>query len=152
MDTNINENCKEASHEGVRLKFVKFKESTNGKRLDPIWSHFLRSTESKHKTLSGRLHFMRKYITDQCSVISSEDRASFIRSMNNKDAPVNLADQMKASSQKRFEMKNEAEVDENATKRKKSESTISAYLEQKLDKKSQKHLRIMLLQALIYFI
>jgi len=45
MDTNINESCKEAWHEGVRVKFVKLKESTNGKRLvligDPIlrlWS------------------------------------------------------------------------------------------------------------------
>jgi len=137
MDTNINESCKEASHEDVRLKFVKLKESTNGKCLDPIWSHFFRSTESKHKTLSGRLHFMRKHIIDQCNVISSDDRATFIRSMNNKDAPVNLADEMKASSQKRFEMKNEAEVDETATKGKKSGSTISAYLEKKLDKKAK---------------
>jgi len=96
MDTYINESCKEASHEGVRLKFVKLKASTNGKRLDHIWSHFLRSTESKHKTLPGRLHFMRKDITDQCNVISSEERATFIRSVSNKDAPVNLADEMKA--------------------------------------------------------
>jgi len=47
-------------------------------------------------------------------------------------------------------MKKEAELDETATKRKKSGSTISAYLEQKLDKKSQEHLHIMLLQALIW--
>ena len=75
----------------------------------------------------------------QCYVIlqvSSEDRATFIRSMNNNDAPVHLADEMKVSSQRRFEMKNGAEVDETATKRKKSGSTISAYMEQKLDKKS----------------
>jgi len=98
MDTNINESCKEASDEGVRLKFVKLKESTNGKRLDPIWSHFLRSTESKHNILSERLHFMRKHITYQCHDISSEGRATFVRSINNKDAPVNLADEMKASS------------------------------------------------------
>ena len=52
----------------------------------------------------------------QCYVISSEDRATFIRSMNNKDVPFHLADKMKASSQRRFEMKNEAEVDETATK------------------------------------
>ena len=56
--------------------------------------------------------------------------------MNNKDVPFHLADKMKASSQRRFEMKNEAEVDETATKWKKSGSTISAYMEQKLDKKS----------------
>jgi len=56
--------------------------------------------------------------------------------MNNNDAPVHLADEMKVSSQRRFEMKNGAEVDETATKRKKSGSTISAYMEQKLDKKS----------------
>jgi len=30
MDTNINESCKEATHEGVRLKFVKLKEYTYG--------------------------------------------------------------------------------------------------------------------------
>ena len=34
-------------------------------------------------------------------------------------------------------MKNEAEVDETATKWKKSGSTISAYMEQKLDKKAK---------------
>jgi len=51
-----------------------------------------------------------------CYVISSEDRSTFIRSMNNKDLPVHLTDKMKASSQRRFEMKNEAEVDETATK------------------------------------
>ena len=55
--------------------------------------------------------------------------------MNNKDVPFHLADKMKASSQRQFEMKNEAEVDETATKWKKSGSTISAYMEQKLDKK-----------------
>jgi len=87
---------------------------------------------------------------DQCHVISSEDRATFIKSMNDNDASVNLADEMKASSQRRFEMKNEAKVDETATKRKKSGSTISAYMEQKLGKKSQEHLHIMLLQALIW--
>jgi len=38
--------------------------------------------------------------------------------MNNKDSPVNLTDEMKASSQRRFEMKSEAEVDKTATKRK----------------------------------
>ena len=36
--------------------------------------------------------------------------------MNNKDVPFHLADKMKASSQRQFEMKNEAEVDETATK------------------------------------
>ena len=55
--------------------------------------------------------------------------------MNTKDVPFHLADKMKASSQRRFEMKNEAEGDETATKWKKSGSTISAYMEQKLDKK-----------------
>jgi len=72
--------------------------------------------------------------------------------MNDKDPPVNLADEMKASSQRRFEMKNEAEVNETATKRKTSGSKISAYMEQKLDKKSQEYLHIMLLQALIWVI
>jgi len=58
--------------------------------------------------------------------------------MNNKDVPFHLADKMKASSQRRFEMKNEAEVDETATKWKKSGSTISVvYMEQKLDKKAK---------------
>ena len=57
--------------------------------------------------------------------------------MNNEDVPVHLANKMKASSQRRFEMKNEAEVDETATKWKKSGSTISAYMEQKLDKKAK---------------
>ena len=47
-------------------------------------------------------------------------------------------------------MKNEAEVDETATKWKKSGSTISAYMEQNLDKKSYEHLHIMLLQALMW--
>ena len=56
--------------------------------------------------------------------------------MNNKDVPFHLADKMKASSQRRFEMKNEAEVDETA-QWKKSGSTISAYMEQKLDKKAK---------------
>ena len=56
--------------------------------------------------------------------------------MNNKDVPFHLADKMKASSQRRFEMKNEAEVDKAAKKWKKSGSTISAYMEQKLDKKA----------------
>jgi len=56
--------------------------------------------------------------------------------MNNKDVPFHLVDKMKASSQRRFEMKNEAEVDETATKWKKSGSTIIAYMEQKLDKKA----------------
>ena len=70
--------------------------------------------------------------------------------MNNKDVPFHLADKMKASSQRRFEMKNEAEVDETATKRKTSGSKISAYMEQKLDKKSEEYLHIMLLQALIW--
>ena len=59
------------------------------------------------------------------------------RAMNKKDIPFHLADKMKASSQRRYEMKNEAEVDETATKWKKSGSTISAYMEQKLDKKSK---------------
>jgi len=36
MDTNINESCKEASREGVTLKFVKLKDANHGKRLDPI--------------------------------------------------------------------------------------------------------------------
>ena len=40
MDTNINESCKEASYEGVTLKFVKLKDANHGKRLDPIWSYF----------------------------------------------------------------------------------------------------------------
>ena len=57
--------------------------------------------------------------------------------MNNKDVPFHLADKMKASSQRRFEMKNEAEVDKTATKWKKSGSTISAYMVQKLDKKAK---------------
>ena len=163
MDTNtgINESCKEASYEGVTLKFVKLKDANHGKRLDPIWSYFLRSAESKYnryialcmycnKTMSGRLHFMRKHITDECHVISSEDRATFMRSMNDKDSPVNLTDEMKASSQRRFEMKSEAEVDKTATKRKNTGSKISAFMEQKLDKKSQEPLHIMLLQALIW--
>ena len=73
MDTKINESCKEASHEGVKLKFVKLKDTNHGKRLDPIWSYFLRSAESEYnryivlcmycsKTMSGRLHFMQKQI------------------------------------------------------------------------------------------
>ena len=70
--------------------------------------------------------------------------------MNDKDPPVNLADEMKAFSQRRFEMKNETEVDETATKRNKSGSKISAYMEQKLDWKSKEHLHIMLLQALMW--
>jgi len=57
--------------------------------------------------------------------------------MKNKDVPFHLADKIKASSQSRFEMKDEAEVDETATKWKKSGSTISAYMEQKLDKKAK---------------
>jgi len=104
MDTNINESCKEGLYESVRLKFVKVIKSTDGKRLDSTWSHFLHFTESKHnryialcmycnKTLSGRLHFMRKHITDQCHVISSKDRGTFLRSTNKKDAPVNLGEQ-----------------------------------------------------------
>jgi len=48
--------------------------------------------------------------------------------MNNKDVPFHLVYKMKASSQRRFEMKNKAEVDETATKWKKSGSTISAYI------------------------
>jgi len=47
-------------------------------------------------------------------------------------------------------MKSEAEVDETATKKKNTGSKISAYMEQKLDKKSQEPLHIMLLQALIW--
>jgi len=66
---------------------------------------------------------MRKHITDQCDIISSKDPATLIRSMNNKNAPIHLADEMRASSQKRFEMKNEVEVDETATKRTTSGST-----------------------------
>ena len=73
-----------------------------------------------------------------------------MRSMNDKDSPVNLTDEMKASSQRRFEMKSEAEVDKTATKRKNTGSKISAFMEQKLDKKSQEPLHIMLLQALIW--
>jgi len=42
-----------------------------------------------------------------------------MRSMNDKDSLVSLADEMKASPQRRFEIKNEAEVDEIATKREK---------------------------------
>ena len=42
------ESCKEASHEGVTMKFVRFKDVNNGKPLDPVWSYFLRSTESKY--------------------------------------------------------------------------------------------------------
>ena len=61
-----------------------------------------------NKTLPGRLSLMRKYITDQCTGISFEDRATFIRSMNNKDPP----------SRRRFKMKNEGKVDKTATKRK----------------------------------
>ena len=57
--------------------------------------------------------------------------------MNDKDSPVVVTDEMKASSQRRFVMKSEAEVDETATKRKNTGSKISAYMEQKLDKKSQ---------------
>ena len=62
---------------------------------------------------------------------------------------------MKASSKKRFEMKNEvevnkAEVNKAAMKRKKSGSTISAYMEQKLDKNSQEEIHVLLLQALIW--
>ena len=60
MDTNINESCKEASHEGVRLKLVKLKEYTNGN----FWVLFGRILFAKHnryialcmycnKTLSG---------------------------------------------------------------------------------------------------
>ena len=73
-----------------------------------------------------------------------------MKSMNDKDSPVDLTDEMKASSQRRFVMKSEAEVDETATKRKNTGSKISAYMEQKLDKKSQEPLHIMLLQALIW--
>ena len=54
--------------------------------------------------------------------------------MNDKDSPVDLTDDMKASSQRRFVMKSETEVDETATKRKNTGSKISAYMEQKLDK------------------
>jgi len=80
---------------------------------------------------------MRKYITDKCNIISTEDLATFIRSMNNKDAPVHQADEMKASSQRRYEMKNEAEVDETATRRKKLGSTISVYMKKNLIKKAK---------------
>jgi len=55
--------------------------------------------------------------------------------MNNKDVPFHLADKMKASSQRRLEMKNDAEGDETATKWK-SRLTISAYMEQILYKKN----------------
>ena len=48
MDSNINESCKEASHEGVTMKFVRLKDVNHGKRLDPVWSYFLRSAESKY--------------------------------------------------------------------------------------------------------
>ena len=67
-----------------------------------------------------------------------------MRSMNDNDSPVSLADEMKASPQRHFEIKNEAEVDETVTKRKKTGSKINAYtgMEQKLDKKSQEHLHI----------
>jgi len=58
--------------------------------------------------------------------------------MNNKDTPVHLADEMKASSQRQFETKNEAEVDDTATKRKKSGSTISAYMKKNLIRKAKK--------------
>ena len=68
--------AKKASHEGVRLKLVKLKEYTNGN----FWVLFGRIFFAKHnryialcmycnKTLSGRLHFMRKHITDMCSVM-----------------------------------------------------------------------------------
>ena len=73
-----------------------------------------------------------------------------MKSMNDKDSPVDLTDDMKASSQRRFVMKSEAEVDETATKRKNTGLKISAYMEQKLDKKSQEPLHIMLLQGLIW--
>ena len=70
-------------------------------------------------TISGRLHFIRKHITEKCQSISSEDRAIFMKSVNDKDSPVDLTDDMKASSQRRFVMKSETRVDETATKRKK---------------------------------
>jgi len=47
-------------------------------------------------------------------------------------------------------MKRETEVDETATKRKNTGSKISAYMEQKLDKKSQEPLHTKLLRALIW--
>ena len=50
-----------------------------------------------------------------------------MRSMNDKDSPVNLTDEMKASSQRRFEMKSEVEVDKTAKKRKNTRSRINAY-------------------------
>ena len=153
----------EASHEGVKFKFIKNEQnSLQGKRLDPVWSHFLRSEDKSEynryialclyckRTFSGRLPTMRKHITDQCDLVSSEDRATFIRSMNNTAAPAHLADDMKASSKKRFEMKNEVEVNKVAMKRKKTGSTISAYMEQKLDKNSQEEIHVLLLQALIW--
>ena len=72
-----------------------------------------------------------------CENISQICVATIIRSMNHKDVPFHLADKMKASSLRRFETKNEAEVDETATKWKKSGSTITAYMEQKLDKQAK---------------
>jgi len=42
------EGCKEASHEAVRLQFVKLNKTTQEKCLDPTWSHFLCS-EDKSK-------------------------------------------------------------------------------------------------------
>ena len=152
----------EASHEGVKFKFIKNEQnSLQGKRLDPVWSHFLRSEGKSDynryialclyckRTYAGRLPTMRKHITDQCDLVSSEDRATFIRSMNNTAAPAHLADDMKASSKKRFEMKNEVEVNKVAMKRKKTGSTISAYMEQKLDKNSQEEIHVLLLQLLL---
>jgi len=99
-----NESCKEASHGGVTLKFVKILETKQGKRLDPIWSHFLRSEiKSEHnryialcmycnRTLSGRLRSMRKHITDLCDIVSSEDRAKFRKSMDNTAAAAHQAE------------------------------------------------------------
>ena len=101
------ESCKEASHEGVTMKFVRFKDVNNGKPLDPVWSYFLRSAESKYNryialctycniTISGRFHSLRKHIIEKCHVISSEDRAMFMKSLKDKDSPVDLTDKMKA--------------------------------------------------------
>ena len=62
MDSNISESCKEASHEGVTMKFVTLKDTNHGKRLDPVWSHFLRSAESKHNRYIALGNYEVKYL------------------------------------------------------------------------------------------
>ena len=154
MDVNSNESCKEATHGGVRLKFVKIHVTKQGKQLDPIWSQFLRSEiKSEHnryialcmycdKTFSGRLHSMRKHITYQCDMISSEQRANFIKSMDSAAASNHLPVAEKRSSdgsialfspkKTKTEMKVNKEEDEQTRTQKKREHKFCIFCGTKL--------------------